>query len=518
MKNILVLLALVIAGCTASNKQLYDREIINKTYLNANLEFLASDELEGREATTRAEKISALFLASELKKYGVQELEEFDSYLMEFTILKTNIDTNSYIKYGEDMIFSFPDEFIADLRKSTSISGYYDLVFAGFGITAPEFDYDDYENLDVAGKWVIVWKGEPASSDPQFFDGNYLTTYSTGEHKIYNAKSRNAAGIILLAEDQLINFWDAAYRAFFTRSAFSLKNNEVTDTDSFAVLYIRNQTAKKIFSEQQYKSEEIEQLTAGGHTVPRFNFDNKVFINLNKLSSDYSSYNVIGYLEGENPQLKNQYIAIGAHYDHLGVREDRIYNGADDNGSGTVAVLEVARALSESGGNKRSVLFVFHGAEEKGLLGSRYLSDNFYLMDNIQAHINLDMVGRESVDTIYSVGSDKINPRLKEIVEETNRNTVNFVLDYKFDEPDDPHRIYYRSDHYHYARKGIPIVFFYDFMMEDYHRPGDTVDKINFEKIRKVAELVYHLTLNLANEEGQLRPEESVIELSLPAD
>lgn len=517
MKNILVLLALVIAGCTASNQQLYDREIINKTYLTANLEFLASDELEGREATTRAEKISALFLASELKKYGVQELEDYESYLMEFTILKTNIDTNSYIKSGDGMILSFPDEFIADLRKSASISGYYDIVFAGFGITAPEFGYNDYENLDVAGKWVIVWKGEPQSSDPDFFDANYLTTYSMSDHKIDNAKSRNAAGIILLAEDQLINFWDA-YRSFFTRSAFSLMNSEVADNDSFAVLYIRNQTAKKLFSEQEYEYEKIEQLTAGGHNVPKFSFNNKIFISLNKLSTNQSSYNVIGYREGEHPQLKNEYIAIGAHYDHLGVREDRIYNGADDNGSGTVAVLEVARALSETGGNKRSVLFVFHGAEEKGLLGSRYLSDNFYLMDNIQAHINLDMVGRESVDTIYSVGSDKINPRLKNIVEETNRNTVNFALNYKFDDSDDPHRIYYRSDHYHYARKGIPIVFFYDFMMEDYHKPGDTVDKINFEKIRKVAELVYHLTLNLANEEEQLRPDETTIELSLPAD
>jgi len=144
-------------------------------------------------------------------------------------------------------------------------------------------------------------------------------------------------------------------------------------------------------------------------------------------------------------------------------------------------------------------LVVFQTAEEKCLLGSEYLTDNLEVMDKIAAQINIDMVGRESIDTIYSIGSEKITAEMKTIVEDANARTSGFFLNYKFDDPNDPNKFYERSDHYNYAKRGIPIVFFYDYMTEDYHKESDEVDKINFDKIKKVADLVYETALRISN-------------------
>ncbi|MCH8171200.1 MAG: M20/M25/M40 family metallo-hydrolase [Bacteroidetes bacterium] len=215
---------------------------------------------------------------------------------------------------------------------------------------------------------------------------------------------------------------------------------------------------------------------------------------------------MVGIIEGNDPILKNEYVAIGAHYDHLGVIDDKVYNGADDDGSGTVTVMEVAKTLARTKANKRSVLIVFHAGEEKGLLGSRYLTDNLQLIKDkkIVAQINLDMVGRMATDSIYSIGSEKLSSELKKIVEDVNSKTVKFHLDYKYDDPNDPNRFYYRSDHYSYAKHGIPIVFFFDDMRKDYHKDTDEVDKINFKKLKKLSWLVYGITLRIANLDHRL--------------
>ena len=188
----------------------------------------------------------------------------------------------------------------------------------------------------------------------------------------------------------------------------------------------------------------------------------------------------------------------------MGIQGGKIYNGADDNGSGTVAILEVARKLAISNDNGRSVLVIFHTAEEKGLKGAKFLTRNSPFIDSTMVHINIDMVGRKSEDSIYCIGASKLSTQLGQMVEKVNSNTVNFVLDYKFDDPSDPQRLYYRSDHVHYANHGIPIVFFYDYMLKDYHKPTDTVDKINFIKIVKMTDLIHNLVIDLSNMNSKL--------------
>jgi Zn-dependent M28 family amino/carboxypeptidase len=180
---------------------------------------------------------------------------------------------------------------------------------------------------------------------------------------------------------------------------------------------------------------------------------------------------------------------MGAHYDHEGVKNGVVYYGADDNGSGTVAILEAARQLTLSKNNRRPVLIIFHAAEEKGLKGSKYLTANSDFVDSIIVHLNFDMVGRKSEDSIYCIGASKISTQLGKLIEDVNAKTTNLVLDYKFDDPNDPLRLYYRSDHYNYAKLGIPVAFFYDHMMVDYTKPTDTVNKINFEKLLRITDL-----------------------------
>ena len=213
---------------------------------------------------------------------------------------------------------------------------------------------------------------------------------------------------------------------------------------------------------------------------------------------------------------------MGAHYDHVGigipVNGDAIYNGADDDGSGTTALLAMAEALAKRALRpKRSVLFVWHAGEEKGLWGSRYFTDYPTVpLDKIVTQLNIDMIGRSKKEgdtnprnsdlsgpnEIYVIGSQMMSTELGELTETVNKQYLNLTYDYRYDDPADPNRFFFRSDHYNYARKGIPIVFFFDGEHEDYHRPGDSVDKIDFQKMEKITRTIYLMLWEIANATG----------------
>jgi Zn-dependent M28 family amino/carboxypeptidase len=229
--------------------------------------------------------------------------------------------------------------------------------------------------------------------------------------------------------------------------------------------------------------------------------------------------NVLGFLEGSDPKLKNEVLVLTSHYDHIGMLDDpnakdKINNGADDDGSGTTGVLLIAEAFANAKkagkGPKRSILFMTVVGEEKGLLGSEWYAENpVFPIENTIANLNTDMIGRigeeylgkpDSANYIYSVGSFKLSTELGKLSETINATYTKIKLDYKYDDPKDPNQIYYRSDHYNFAKLGIPVIFFYDGMLQqDYHKPGDEVDKINFELLAKRAHLTYYTAWELAN-------------------
>ena len=230
------------------------------------------------------------------------------------------------------------------------------------------------------------------------------------------------------------------------------------------------------------------------------------------------SQNVLGYIEGSDPVLKNELVIVSAHYDHLGKRGEQIYHGADDNGSGTSSVLEIAQALSEAKkqgkGPRRSVLCLLMTGEEKGLLGSKYyVTFPVFPLEKTVADVNIDMVGRvdekyeklKNPNYIYVIGADKLSQDLHDVNEKMNATYSKLTLDYTYNDENDPNRYYYRSDHYNFAEKGIPAIFYFNGTHDDYHRPTDTIDKINFEKMTKIAQLAYFTACEIANRDERLR-------------
>ncbi|WP_027392868.1 M28 family metallopeptidase [Aquimarina latercula] len=229
-----------------------------------------------------------------------------------------------------------------------------------------------------------------------------------------------------------------------------------------------------------------------------------------------SSENVLAYIKGE--EKPNEIVVISAHYDHVGVDSDgNVYNGADDDGSGTVSILEIAEAFAKAAKNgqgpKRSILFLHVTGEEKGLYGSKFYTENpIFPLENTVTNLNIDMIGRidkdhdekDKNDYIYLIGSDRLSTELHNVSEEVNQKYTKLNLDYTYNAKDDPNRFYYRSDHYNFAKNNIPIIFYFNGVHEDYHKPTDTPDKIEYELMTKRAQLVFYTAWEVANREKRL--------------
>jgi len=223
--------------------------------------------------------------------------------------------------------------------------------------------------------------------------------------------------------------------------------------------------------------------------------------------------NVLGFIEGTD--LKNELIIITAHYDHLGKHDSLIFNGADDDASGVAGAMEIAEAFmmakKDGKGPRRSILIMPVSGEEKGLLGSKYYTDNpVYPLNNTIANLNIDMIGRlddwhNTGNYVYLIGSDRLSLDLHNINEEVNKKYTKLTLDYKYNDEEDPNRYYYRSDHYNFAKNNIPVIFYFNGVHEDYHRPSDTIEKLDFSKIKRISKLVFLTAWELANREEKIK-------------
>ncbi len=489
------------------------------TQLKANLQVLASDEFEGRETITRGEKLASLFIASELGKYGVKPYGDNGTYFQNFDLLTSGYEIESKITLLDNSSppisdFLFGGDFIrsgrgyADSSFAIQTTG---IVFAGYGLTQKEFNYDDYVNIDVKGKTVLIFSGEPPRDKTAAAGAMQLNLFNNDE-KVKLAKEKGASGILIIVDERLKSFWDR-FKEFGTQPSISFISKQAQEiVKNIPVFTVGEKFVEKILTGEKYSYEKINAMIKAKESLQFFEIKKKLQYDLKPFSKIVSARNVIGLIEGTDPILKNEFVVISAHYDHVGIRGTVVSNGADDDGSGTVAVLESARILSSNLQNKRSILAVFHTGEEKGLLGSRFLTENENFMKGVIANINMDMVGRESIDSIHCIGSNKLSTEFGNLVKEINASTVMYNMNYKYDDPNDPNRFYSRSDHYNYARKGIPVVFFFDDMRTDYHRPTDDVEKINFEKILKTAKLSSNIALKVANLDHKLvvdkKPEE----------
>jgi Predicted aminopeptidases len=291
---------------------------------------------------------------------------------------------------------------------------------------------------------------------------------------------------------------------------------ETVANDFIPNFFVSTATAKAILGDKSAKVESELADLRNGKKFSTVKAKAKIEARLDKKTKKLEGSNVLGVIEGTDPSLKKEYVFVTAHYDHLGSSDSTvIYYGADDNASGTAGVIEIARAFAEAKkqgiGPKRTVVCMLVSGEEKGLLGSKYYTEfPLFPLERTVVDINIDMIGRvderhkDNPNYIYVIGADRIVQDLHDINEMVNKEHTKLELDYRYNAKDDPNRYYERSDHYNFAEKGIPAIFYFNGTHPDYHRPTDTADKINYEALAKRAQLAFFLAWEIANRPDRL--------------
>lgn len=488
-------------------------DFITRSQLWDYLSFIASDELEGRGTPSQGQNIAAKFIATNLSRWGLLPAGDSGSYFQKILLRRSRIRPYLTEMNIDGEKFSFGNDFISTPISLSILHA--PLVFVKSGYVLRSKKIDPYEGIDVRGKVMVTTGGYPAGVSRREFKGKIGIDYDTPSNY---AKNNGAVAVITFPSSRSILMWDRYASSYVSEGDISVDAFQKNEKPSVPAI-----TASKKIVETLMRGEVKSDISLWDQTsldsVPSFSFSasKHVDINISSLTDTVLTQNIVARLPGSDPVLKNEIVAFGAHYDHLGVgtpvNGDSIYNGADDDGSGTVAILAMAEAFAKGPRPKRSLLFVWHTGEEKGLWGSKYFTVFPTVpLPSVVAQLNIDMIGRSSRaddtpsasesmsgrDEIFVIGSEMMSSELKRISEETNKETGKLKLNYKYDDPSDPLRLFYRSDHYNYAKQGIPIVFYFDGIHEDYHKVSDEIGKIDFEKYLNVTRTVYALGWKLA--------------------
>jgi len=488
-----LLVALLCTGsvffCEAQNKTdpVFYSDLIKPENLKENLYQIAGPAFEGRETATAGQQKASVFIENQFKRFGLKPGNN-DNFQLAYPVFRDSlVSTNIRIR---DQSFEIFKDFDIHLSNAYTISfGSSEIVFAGYGLS--DSLQDDYKQLQVAGKVVMVLNGYPPGQLMEHIKNKSFNPYAKQDA----AQQHGAMAVLIIQEDFPHKPVPEAGKMY--RKYFQPKNR----LNSF---YISERIARSIMGSDYDKAK------TGSAENKIYTSD--IQLSIQKQTEVMQSTNVLGLLEGSD--LKDEILVISAHYDHLGKKDSVIYFGADDDGSGTVSLIELAaafsRAKTDGKGPRRSILFLANSGEEKGLWGSEWYSEHpVFPIENTIANLNTDMIGRtgeeylgkpDSANYIYSIGSNMLSSDLGKLSEQVNATYTKMKLDYKYDDPKDPERIYYRSDHYNFAKHNIPIIFYYDGMLlQDYHRPGDEISKINFPLLAKRAKLTYFTAWELAN-------------------
>jgi Zn-dependent M28 family amino/carboxypeptidase len=493
---------------------------------------IAGEEFAGRETGEQGQKLCAVYLANFFKSLGFSAVvnaknQPSDSlykarswaphpmltgFMQTFPLREETIKEYQFRLQEKEYVFM--EDFFA---FSGIPDGQYlseKIVFVGFGIEDKKYGVHDYEGLDVKGKIVLFFEDEPMdkTGNSRITGSGKLSEWTT-DLKLKTEAARKAGAIAILSVQKFIENDIRSYKHFIEkpRTYAEGKPSRV----SFPKFYISEQMADDIFRRAGKKItvQSLREEYRTGERTKGFEITAPIEIEVKNQIRQITGENILGYIEGTD--LKEELVVLTAHYDHLGKDEDGIYYGADDDGSGVVALLEIAEAFAEAKAAgispRRSILIMPVSGEEKGLLGSEYYSENpVFPLEKTLANLNIDMIGRvdeshkENENYVYVIGADRISPDLHAINENINSTYSGLELDYTYNDPADPNRFYYRSDHYNFAKKGIPSVFFFSGVHEDYHRVTDTPEKIRYEKLAKITRHIFYLTWELANREGSL--------------
>ncbi len=514
MNKVIAVLAAVVMQVqifAQTNPEKYAATITPQS-LKQQLTIIAGAEMEGRETATEGQRKAAAYIAEQFKQAGLLPAPGTTNYQQEFQLFYDSLVNATLVVNGKT--YELGKDFVATLgtnENGTVKSN--QLVFGGYGIS--DSAYDDYAGKKVKGKIVIVFSGEPKKGDNYIVSGTTRATkwtYQGNYYKAVAAKQKGARAVLV------INTSSPTFRpellASLRTSNVYYPRSEITTPDNADLVTLSHEAAAGLLGKATFdgllasaKNNQSLDTSIVLKTKVRFDFF--------KQKVPQFSTNVVGYIEGTDK--KDEYVVLTSHYDHLGKRGEVIYYGADDDGSGTSSVVDMAHAFgkakAEGNGPRRTIVFMTVSGEEKGLLGSQYYSENpLFPLDKTSVDLNIDMVGRidpsrkegDSTNYVYTIGEDKLSSDLQPITDEVNNKYVKLELDRRFN-ANDPNRFYYRSDHYNFAKKGVPIIFYFNGTHADYHRPSDTVDKINFDLMAKRVHLVFHTAWVMANRNNMLR-------------
>ncbi|MBX3095242.1 MAG: M20/M25/M40 family metallo-hydrolase [Fimbriimonadaceae bacterium] len=469
---------------------------ITQNQLRAYLKFVADDLMEGRDTPSRGLDVTALFIASLCERWGLEPGGDNGTYFQKIQLDARSVNPEGTILSIGENEFDFGDEMIAE---PTSGSGEGELVFVGNGIKVKDGE-DPYAGMDLKGKIIVALSG----AGPRGLQGRAGTDYWTATDM---ARQSEALAVIYLDRNAGSQFWN--------RRAQQYQNGRATPANpdasaSVPVFYAGANVAGAILGEAA--NNVMTQTPAEDAMKSRTLTSMKAKFRVEANSNTQVTQNVIAIFPGSDPVLKNEYVMTGAHYDHVGMRvttdgSDGIWNGADDDGSGTVTLLAMAEAASRSGVRpRRSIAFIWHCGEEKGLWGSQYFTQHPTIpLDRVKAMLNIDMIGRSKEGSpdnprnadlsprgsIYMIGPKAFSPELDTLIRRVNDQTMRLNLDPRYDDRNDPNRFWQRSDHVHYANAGIPIAFFFSGVHEDYHQASDEVSRIDFGQMEMVARMIF---------------------------
>ncbi len=510
MQKVLLLCAALAVSCNSTQQSVAEHpalaspdeityaSTITEEELKEHLYTYASDAFEGRETGTPGQKKAVEYLEAAYREMEIAPALGDAGYLQKVPLELARLPKGSISIDGTTM-----QNGEGFLTFSPGTGHLDEIVFVGYGIETQ--GYSDYRDLDVTGKILLMKAGEPRQAD-----GTYVISGTNKESGWSNlsegvdkrqavAQSKGARGFFYVDD---ANF--ARYKRYFDRMQ---RNNSgrmglASPEDSPQMLVIQSDIAAKIYP--GFEKNTVAEV-----------YPVDIDLDVESKSEPVDSENVIAYIPGS--QYPNEYLVISSHLDHIGVSSNgAINNGADDDGSGTVAMLEIAEAFKKAAedgkGPKRSVVFLHVTGEEKGLLGSQYYTDYSpaFPLEQTVANLNIDMIGRidpkreGNRNYIYLIGSDKLSTDLHKLSEAVNEKYAQLELDYTYNDENDPNRFYYRSDHYNFAKNNIPIIFYFNGTHVDYHRPGDTPDKINYDLLENRTRLIFHTAWEIANRDTRV--------------
>jgi len=529
-----LVVAVVLAGAVPAAAQLRGAAAIRADDMKVHMQLLGSNEFKGRNMPSVELEIASRYIALMAERIGLKPLMAGGSYYQEMPLDITRVsESTSHIAVtsaGSTITLHTPAAFAVRGRTAVPGSASGGLVLLGLGASAPALGWDDFAGLDLKGKVVVILDAQLPATHPLRQAENRLAV----TNRSILARARGAVAILTviprereatLAKNAL---WflntdrgrvldietgvvrpsgaaEAKPQAPILLNAIQIPADATPANSALVAIDLRHDAAAALLGISRPELDQMFDRIGQGQRVPSRELAGRtVDIAVNMDARKGVARNVVAWIEGTDPVLKGEYVVLGSHHDGIGYREDAVYPGADDNISGVVAMFSIGKALMIER-PKRSVIFVWHTGEEKGLLGAYYFVQHSPVpVEKISANLNMDMLCRNDTNSIYLIGSNKVSMELDSAINDVNNRFTKMKLDYKYQEPSHPDRFFFRSDQYPYIRYGIPGVWFFCGTTGDYHQPTDTEDRADYAKMEKVTKLVYFATMAVGNKPALL--------------